>query len=101
MVILIQNVVNVFFYIANFAFYTIKMSAQEYVSEVEKLFCLVSHFDEFAEQVAAVVLTRHLSRHSIDLNGIVIHMHSNCSVVRCFLFTVSKEQPSFTAKEYK
>ena len=58
------------------------MSAQEYVSEVEKAVLSGQSSCEFADQVAAVVFNQ--TRHSIDLKGIIIHMHS--SVVRCFPF---------------
>ena len=71
----------------NFPIYTIKMSAQEYVSEVEKLFCLVSHLENFQSRWLHWILTRHLSRHSIDLKGIIIHMYSSVDS------TVSKEHP--------
>ena len=62
------------------------MSAQEYVIEIEKqkLFCLVCHLESLQIKWLQWFLTGHLLRHSIDLKGIIIHMHS--SVVRCFQF---------------
>ena len=63
------------------------MSAQEYVSEVGKKTPVLSGQPscEFADQVAAVDFDQEFVKtHSIDLKGIIIHMHS--SVVRCFAF---------------
>ena len=86
----IQSMVNVI-NCTYFAFFTTKMSAQEYVSKLEILKCLGSHLEKIADQVAAVIcLTRCLSRRkcSIDLKEIITHML--CSVIYIFHSTVSK-----------
>ena len=70
-----------------------------HICEVGKRFYLVSHLESLQIRWLQWFLTRHLSRHSIDLKGIIIHMHVLLSDT--FHFTVSKEQPSFAAKEYK
>ena len=63
-VILIQNMVNVFL-IAQICVYTIKMSAQEYISEVEKtLLYLVSHLEIF---VLASAFSLHCNSHLLYL----------------------------------
>ena len=63
------------------------MSAQEYISEVEKKNPVLSGqpSQEFADQVAAVDFDQtFVKTHSIDLKGVIIQMHS--SVVRCLAF---------------